>query len=749
MNTISYKTKLLTLFSITVMVITLLLFMLFNSFSSTNIAKVSKEHFQAKTLEKEEYLHDFFYPYQTTLKAIQTNPFLTKYLSGTSDQSYVEEGFLSIKKSLPCLTQVRYIDLEGNEIIRVDGKPIGIFKENATSKIVPQEQLQNKSKRPYVQKFLQLQEDQIGLSKLDLNMENGKIVIPKQPTLRIGISALDENNEKKGIIVFNICLRTFFKLLSKSTLYQVTLIDQDGNFINHYNPNYGLLGDQSSYTIFDQFPKYAQKILDNDEFFGDIFYSKKLTNFDTKQGLKIILEHKFVDQLKQQNEFENFFIVIMILFIAIAFPLVIYFSKLPDKLAKKAQKDKFFSKLTKLPNRLALMEDLIQKRFDNSLIVLISINNIVKIQNTYGYEISNEIIQLFSTYLQNLSNKRIHKVYSNSYNTFSLKYSFDNEAALKMFLNDLINNLENHHFEVANKEFEFLLEVTLGVSNPHKLNNSIEELNEAENALEYALEKHLQLEIFSDSYKDNIEHKKHNILMAKKIKNAIEENRVILHFQPIFNNFTEKIEKYEALVRIEYEDKLIYPDLFLPLAKQINQYNTLSYMVIDKACQYFKDKEYEFSINLSILDISNAVLQDYLIERINYYGVKDRIVLEIVEQEGIDNYDHFFKFIKRIKELGCKVAIDDFGSGYSNFEYIMNLSGYIDYLKLDGSLIKTIATNPKSQILIGSLKFLCDNLQIQTIAEFVEDEEILRYLQSIGVDYSQGYYIGKPSPTIL
>jgi c-di-GMP phosphodiesterase len=748
MKYFSYKIKLLTLFTISILFILLLVHKLLNTLNLTNVENISKEYYKNKTLEREESFHDFFYPYKTTLSAIQENPFIKQYLSGKADISIIQEAFLSIKKALPCLIKVRYIDLSGQEIVKIDGTPIQLKKEDAISQIVPQEQLQNKAQRYFVQQFLQLKNKEIGLSKIDLNMEYGKIVIPKQPTLRLGIAALDNNNEKKGIIVFNICLRTFFKLISKTTLYYVHLIDTEGHFLHHHNTAYGLLGEDHNYTIFDEFPQNAQNILDNDEYFGDIFFSKKISNFDNGQNIKIILEHKFIKQAKKRNNIEDFFLIAIFIFIALAFPLVLYFSKLPDKLKKQAQQDKFISKLTGLPNRLALMEDLVQKKFKNAIIILISINNIIKIQNTYGYEISTEIIKLVAYYLKNINHNHVSQIYNNNYHTFTLKYHYDNESSLKTFLKQLIENIEKHPFKVSNEAFEFLLEITIGVSDPNKLNNSTEELNEAENALEYALEKNLQIEIFSDAYKENIEQKKENILLAKKIKKSIEEKSIILHFQPIYNNFTEKIEKYEALVRMKCEDKLIYPDLFLPLAKQINQYNTFSYIVIDKACAYFQDKAYEFSINLSILDISNEDLQKYLFERIEHYGVQDKIVIEIVEQEGIDNYDNFFTFIKKLKELGCKVAIDDFGSGYSNFEYIISLSDYIDYLKFDGSLIKTIATDPKAQILIGSLKFLCDNLQIKTIAEFVEDEEILRYLQSIGIDYSQGYYIGKPSPTI-
>jgi EAL domain-containing protein (putative c-di-GMP-specific phosphodiesterase class I) len=222
-----------------------------------------------------------------------------------------------------------------------------------------------------------------------------------------------------------------------------------------------------------------------------------------------------------------------------------------------------------------------------------------------------------------------------------------------------------------------------------------------------------------------------------------------MHYQPIFNNFTEKIEKYEALIRLKYKDEYIFPDEFLPIAKELNKYQTLTYMVINKSFSFFQDKDYEFSINISMLDIENENFIDFLFERIQYYNVSKKLVLEIVESESVEDYDSFYKFIKSVKSIGCKVAIDDFGSGYSNFEHLLNLSDHIDYLKIDGSLVKNITTDSKIQILIGSLKFLCDNLRLKTIAEYVEDTKTLEYINSIGIDYSQGYLIGKPSKDLI
>ncbi len=138
-----------------------------------------------------------------------------------------------------------------------------------------------------------------------------------------------------------------------------------------------------------------------------------------------------------------------------------------------------------------------------------------------------------------------------------------------------------------------------------------------------------------------------------------------------------------------------------------------------------------------------------MIKKIQEHNIGSKLVLEIVEQENIDDYDEFYSFLKKVKSLGCKIAVDDFGSGYSNFDYIIKMSEYIDYLKIDGSLIKNIVDDEKSLLLIQSIIFLCAKLDIKTIAEYVENKDIQDLLTELGIDYSQGYYIAKPSGDLI
>jgi EAL domain-containing protein (putative c-di-GMP-specific phosphodiesterase class I) len=124
-------------------------------------------------------------------------------------------------------------------------------------------------------------------------------------------------------------------------------------------------------------------------------------------------------------------------------------------------------------------------------------------------------------------------------------------------------------------------------------------------------------------------------------------------------------------------------------------------------------------------------------------------VVEILESESLGNYDSIYAFVKAIKLMGCKVAIDDFGSGYSSFEHILKLSDYIDYIKIDGSLVKHIVQDATSYRVVKNIKAFCDELAIKSIAEFVANEAIQNEIQALGIHYSQGYFFGKPRNELL
>lgn len=150
----------------------------------------------------------------------------------------------------------------------------------------------------------------------------------------------------------------------------------------------------------------------------------------------------------------------------------------------------------------------------------------------------------------------------------------------------------------------------------------------------------------------------------------------------------------------------------------------------------------EFSINLTIEDILNKEIKEFLYSMLNKYNFGSKVVFEIVESESIENFEAVTSFISHVKNFGCKIAIDDFGTGYSNFVYLMKLTP--DYIKIDGSLIKEIDSNIQAQIVVSTIVDFAKKMGIKTIAEFVETEIIFNKVKEMNIDYSQGYFFSEP-----
>lgn len=741
---LNYKVKFLFLHFLSVIILVGAVYFYDNITKTSNITSITNDNFQTTFLEKEKFTSNFIDNYKNSLNVLLHNKIFINYLHNLENEENSNQLFLAMINTLPSTFQIRYIDLNGFEKIKVTKD---LFSKEKPSKITPKEQLENKSNRDYFKTFINLKNDEFGISKIDLNIDHGKISEPKMATLRISKTVFDKNNQKKGFIVINIYLDKFFNELKNSALFKIYLIDNDGRFLFSYDEKLGIYSnDFNTYLLENKVGKVASKsILSQNEFIGDKRYSKKLKNLNSTQNLTLLFESKF-NALEEKIENEKLqLIYILMLLSVVSIPIVIYFATTPERLEKKIIEQFITDDLTKLPNLEHLLNDLKNKQFTDSLIILINITNDKNIQNIYGFNFLKELLKECAHFFNEYSkiDNKFSKVYKISHNVFAYKYLYKDRVTLNNSLKKLQNILENKNFTIIDNH-EINIDTVIGVSGIDKINNDINELKEAEIALDEALALNHDISIYNSSHVENLEKHKVNLEKIKIIKDSILNDNVLIAFQPIYNNFHGKVEKYEVLVRLKYKDKIFYPDEFLQIAKKIKKYKTLTKIIIAKTFEFFKDKEYEFSINLSMEDIIDEEIRKYLFEEIVRCNVQNKLVIELVETEAINNYVAFTNFIKEIKRLNCKIAIDDFGSGYSNYDYIIKLSEYIDYLKIDGTLITDIDTNKKTQLLVGTLKFLCDSLKIKTIAEYVENKEIFEFIKAMNISYSQGYYIGKP-----
>lgn len=237
-----------------------------------------------------------------------------------------------------------------------------------------------------------------------------------------------------------------------------------------------------------------------------------------------------------------------------------------------------------------------------------------------------------------------------------------------------------------------------------------------------------------------------NVTKVKELKEALNEERVIPYFQPIVNLSTCKTVKHEVLARIIMENgqvRSIFP--YLTIAKESNLYPQITRTIITQSFRVIAEHAGNFSINLSIEDISNNETVEMLETMLEEYpNIGKRIIFEILESEAIEEYEGIVNFITRMRRYGCRIAIDDFGSGYSNFSRILNLT--IDIIKIDGSLIRYLDTDDKAITIVQTIVNFTKSASIETVAEFVHNKAIADIVSELGIDAAQGFYFYEPAP---
>ena len=404
-----------------------------------------------------------------------------------------------------------------------------------------------------------------------------------------------------------------------------------------------------------------------------------------------------------------------------------------------AQRDKLHYALTtdsntNLPNRFSLVEALSQS--GASALAIINIDRFSDINEVYGNAIGDAILAVYGRWIgEKIAHNRNLSFYKLASDEYALLYRDCSEMHICLqFLEELIAATQKESFDIEG--IEIVLTITVGIA---PMSERV--LEHATAALKQAKRKRHSLELFSLESKKEQEN---NIAWYKKIKEAVEESRIVPFFQPIVDNRSGKILKYEALVRlIDEKGAPVSPYLFLDIAKKTKLYPQLTKIMIDKVIAVFKNRSLPVSLNLSTEDLVNPELADYLESRIRSEGVEKLIIFEILESEGIENYTEVRAFVDRFKAIGCRFAIDDFGSGYSNFEHLLKLN--VDTLKIDGTLIRNLPHDRNAQIFVKHIADFAHEMGISTVAEFVACEEIYHQVRELGIDASQGYYFYEPS----
>jgi len=398
----------------------------------------------------------------------------------------------------------------------------------------------------------------------------------------------------------------------------------------------------------------------------------------------------------------------------------------------------YYDDLTGLENRRRLTEKLEEKK--NSFLMIINIDSFQEINDLYGNEAGDAILKDFAEFLKEnmFGSNALYRLHSDEFSYLCDK-GMDIEE-FKIFASMLSEKISYKNFKIDGNS-EVSLSATFGISYGHETL-----LENADIALKIAKKNKKDFLVYDETMYMAKEYEK-NFDWTKRLKKAIEEDRIVPLFQPIVDSQTQEIIKYEALMRmVDNNGAYIAPIHFLELAKKNKLYHQLTKIIIEKTFQKFQNLPYSVSINISVEDILNRDVNKFIMDKLKESSIGEKIVFEIIESEGIENFDQVLEFINSVKKYKVRIAIDDFGTGYSNFDYLMKLK--VDYIKIDGSMIKGVDIDSNSQMITKTIVNFAKDMGIKTIAEFVHSKNVFIKVQELEVDFAQGYYFGEPTDNI-
>ncbi|RBQ28165.1 EAL domain-containing protein [Aliarcobacter vitoriensis] len=387
-----------------------------------------------------------------------------------------------------------------------------------------------------------------------------------------------------------------------------------------------------------------------------------------------------------------------------------------------------------LPNRKEFLKDLESEVFNK--LVIFDISGFGNINHYYGYSFGEKILKLISLRLED---KFIgSKIYYLGADVFAAASCF--ELSKDRFIQSIKSIIWYFGYTpIELDEYKVYIPLRAGVAINY---------NELVFSAEFALKQTRVLKhnlVIYDSEQHHINHPnsssiKEDLYWETQIIQAIKKDKFEIFAQSISNQ-TDK--KYEVLVRMKDEKgKIVSPYFFLERAKKLNLYSEITKKIVQKSFEFFDSKNIEFSINLSISDILEKDVVDYIIQKIYEFDIGHLLTIEITESEGIDNLEEVISFIRIVKSLGVKIAIDDFGTGYSNFSYLVTLQA--DFIKLDGSIIQDLNKSKTAKAVVEAIVFFAQKVGIKTVAEFVSSKEIFNICKELDIDYFQGYYFDEP-----
>jgi len=410
--------------------------------------------------------------------------------------------------------------------------------------------------------------------------------------------------------------------------------------------------------------------------------------------------------------------------------------------------------LTDLPNRLSLqrkVESALQSGGVGALLFL-DIDHFKYVNDNFGHRTGDQLIVGVGSVLRDLMRGLNGELFRLGGDEFAIHLP----SALRKEALDAgeqaLDAVRRYRFQAADNKVISNLAASAGIAlYPFHGNDVLALLSNVDIAMYQAKDLGRNRQVLFDQVSAGLRSTHRRIHWAKKLRDALDEDRLVLFQQPVVRLKDRKTVHHEVLVRIRDEDgEHILPGNFIELAESLGLIQDIDMRVVEKLLAYLRTQErsdgkLRYFVNLSRVSISDQHWVQRMTALLHGSGVNpSQLVFEITETAAMSEIDVTITFIKRLKEMGCRFALDDFGAGFSSFYYLKRFD--VDYLKIDGSFIRDLATDEGSRIFVRALNDVARGLDKQVIAEWVETPEALNLLLGMGTQFGQGHLFQRPVP---
>ncbi len=418
-----------------------------------------------------------------------------------------------------------------------------------------------------------------------------------------------------------------------------------------------------------------------------------------------------------------------------------------DRLDERNALTSDYDELTGQLNRIRLTQALAavmsraEKSSTRSAFLMAAVCNLSVINETFGFAVGDEVLASVANVLQDKL-RGGDSIGRYSSNKFGIVLNECEPSSMRVAADRLIKAVSETTFDscpiAATLSVGGVLLLDHASDVNEALSRGLEALNVARERRVSCFEAHVL-----NAEKESA--RRRNMFVAEEVRIALDEERMHLDLQPIVDSRTRKPEFYECLMRITKPNGVIVSaGKFIEVAEQLGFSKQIDRRTLALAAKYLKaDPNLRLSLNVSGLTCAD---HDWLLDLYNLIGsrrdIANRLIVEITETATIHDLDQSIVFVDTVKEMGCKVAIDDFGAGYSSFRTLKNLP--VDMVKIDGGFVRNLTTDKTDRVFLRTMVELAENFGMETVAEYVIDEQTAKIVEETGITYLQGFHLGRP-----